>query len=188
MLQTLGLLAMTAAHAAPPDLDAGVRVHLERAVDAPADQVWAFLGEDFARFDWVDGLESRALLEGEVPADMTVDPDAPVPGRVVLGGRGEQLQVLVDFDADGRTFTFRAGDPPGLLSYAHNQHTVVDLGGGRSRVDIDVVLVPRGVARLLMKGRLEAKFTEYMVAYLDAAEAGIEAAAGDDSVAQGVAR
>lgn len=168
------ILATTSSHADTPDLDKGVSIHLERAVEAPAEVAWQVLAEDFAGMGaWASGLQTRPLRHHEVPPDIPADDDAPVLGRIVDDGRGDQIQVLVDFDPTERTFTFRAGNPPGLLAYAHNQHTIVDVGGGQSRIDIDVVLVPRGVARLF-KGKLERKFTAYMEAYLDDAEAGIE--------------
>ncbi|MBX2796736.1 MAG: SRPBCC family protein [Myxococcales bacterium] len=180
MLMCWGCLAAVTAHADAPELDKAVHIHLERTVEASADRAWQFLGERFERLgEWSDGLDSRALRQSEVPDGMTVDPEAPVAGRVVNDGRREQIQVLVDFDSASRSFTFQAGNPPGALAYAHNRHAIVDLGGERSRIDIDVVLQPRGIARLL-KGTLERKFTAYMQAYLDQAEAGIEGSAPVD--------
>ncbi len=149
-------------------------MHLERTIGASAAQSWRVLGEDFVAIDaWASGMSSRALLEAEVPDGISVHGAAPVPGRVVtLQGKGEQIQVLVDFDPESRSFTFRAGNPPGVLAYAHNKHTVHDLGDGRSKVEIDVVIVPRGIGRLL-KGKIQKKYTAYLEAYLDEAEAGI---------------
>lgn len=170
----IAILAAASSHADTPDPDKGVAIHLERVVEAPADVAWHVLGDDFAGMGaWASGLETRPLQDHEMPPDILADDDAPVLGRMVDDGRGDQIQVLVDFDPAGRTFTFRAGNPPGLLAYAHNQHTIVDVGAGRSRVDIDVVIVPRGVARLF-KGKLERRFTAYLEAYLDDAQAGIE--------------
>ena len=118
--------------------------------------------------DFTDGLGEFGTHED------SGHPDAPVLGRVVTSdAQGDQLQVLIDFDRALRTFTFRAGNPPGVLAYAHNTHTIVDLGDGRSRVEIDVVIVPKGVARLL-KGKIQSRFTAYMEAYLDEAQAAIE--------------
>lgn len=175
MLYALTLFA-SLAHADAPDVAKGIQIHLERTVDASADRAWSFLGDDFAQMGtWAEGLESRALLHEEVPDGIAADPDAPVPGRMVDDGRREQVQVLVDFDAAARSFTFQAGNPPGVLAYAHNQHTIVDLGDGRSRVELDIVLVPKGIATLL-KGKLQRKFSAYMEAYLDEAVAGLTGA------------
>lgn len=179
----LPLLASFAiAGPAAPDLDKGVHIHLERTIAASADETWQFFAEDFAGIGaWANGLQSRPLAVSDVPAAIPADDDAPVPGRIVDDGKRDQVHVLVDFDRQGRTFTFRAGNPPGVLAYAHNQHTIVDLADGRSRVDIDVVIVPRGIAKLL-KGTIEKKFTAYMVAYLDDAEAGLTSAVADGGV------
>ncbi len=179
MIHVLTLLLTFAATAAtaPPDLDKGMQIHVERDIDAPAGRAWEVLGEDFVGIDrWVLDFDSRALTAGEVPHGIAPHPDAPVFGRLIrIDGKPDQIQVLTEFDPAARSFTFRAGNPPKVLAYAHNRHTVVDLGDGRSRVDIDVVLVPKGIAKLL-KGKIEKKYTAYMEAYLDDAEAGITGA------------
>lgn len=177
--------ALAAPPSVPPDLGRSVHIHLEREVDAPPQRAWDVLAEDFAGIgDWSDGLDSRELDRSEVPNPLSVDPDAPIAGRVVFqDGQPDQLQVLVDFDSEERTFTFQAANPPKVIAYAHNAHSLTDLGDGRTRISLDVELVPKGIAKLL-KGKIRSKFGAYMEAYLDEAAQAIEA----DPVALGGAQ
>ncbi|MCP4804616.1 MAG: hypothetical protein GY913_32635 [Proteobacteria bacterium] len=96
--------------AAPTDKARTVDVHIEREINASADEVWALLGGGFSEIgDWAALVESSWEMEvADVPTAFTVDPDAPVPGRYTRTGFGVPAEVLVNFDDADRTLTFWA--------------------------------------------------------------------------------
>ena len=158
------------------DLGAGVHIHIEREVNASAAQAWAVLAHDYVDVaDWsTSTTQSRAMTAAEVPAGLTPDPAAPVPGRVQVSEKfGEITETLVMYDEAGRSFRFVGGGLPGFLPYAGNTQSVVDLGDGRSRIAFDIYFVPRGPAKLL-KGRFEKKFEAGLGRALDEAVVYIE--------------
>lgn len=155
-------------------LGKGVRVVVTETVDAAPEVVWDLFA-DFAAIDtWSSGIDaSRPMTPAEMPEGYAVDPDAPVMGRIVTTNGRDQSHILVNYDADATTLTFRSGDLPKVLRYAQNTHTIEALSNGRTRVTVDVYLVPAGVAKLF-RGKLERKFTGYMVDYLAEAKHHLE--------------
>lgn len=178
------LLALTAAASEPvpaaaADLGKGMHIQVSRTIDASLEETWALFADDFAGISaWSAGVEaSRELAAAELPEGFSADGDAPMLGRVVTVGGKEQSHVLVDFDSTGGTFTFRSSDLPPVMAYAQNAHTIEALPDGRTRVSVDVYLVPRGLGRLL-SGKIAEKFTGYMDGYLSEAQAHLESAGG----------
>lgn len=182
MLNALLILtaASLSAHAGDPAATAaeygrGFHATADVVIDAPVDVVWAHYTEDFAAIaDWHGGIEtSRAMTAAEVPEGYAVDPDAPMPGRVVVVDGKTQSQTLTDWDAGARTFTFRAGDLPFIMNYAHNTHVFTATDDGRTRVSVDVTLVPAGPLKLF-GDKIADKFSGYMDGYLAAGKTALE--------------
>ena len=180
-MSPLFLLAASALSQTVPteaaDLGPGVHIHVEREVNASADAAWALLAHDFADIEsWSSKVvASRAMTTEDVPARFSVDPDAPLPGRVVTAGKfGELTETLVMYDEAGKTFRFAGDGLPKILPYAGNTQAVVDLGQGRSRVTWDIYVVPKGMAKL-MKGKIAKRMESGLSQTLDEAVAAIEA-------------
>jgi hypothetical protein len=172
----LGLFAAAAPVDVPPlaaELPTGVAIHLERDIDAPAATVWGLLAHDYVAIDaWEHRVQaSRAMTEADLPAGVVAHADAPVVGRIVNTGLGEIAETLIEYDEDGRSFTFHAAGLPPILRYAQNTQSVVDLGDGRSRVTFDIYLVPK---RGLPKKMLAKKFSQGLSRTLDDVAAAVE--------------
>ena len=163
-------------------LGPGFHVRLDRTIDADPAVVWETFAENFADIaSWSEGVtSSRPLDASEVPAGFTPDADAPVVGRFVSSGLGDQEHVLVDYDEPAGTFTFRSAGLPPVMAYAQNTHRIVALPDGKTEVFIDVYIVPKGIARL-MRGKISDTFTGYMEAYLDESQAYLEAIPTSDA-------
>lgn len=160
------------AQSVPPeasDLGAGVHIHLEREVEASAEASWTVLAHQFGDVAvWSSKTEaSRDMSPEEVPAHLTVDSNAPVPGRVVQSAKfGEIGETLVAYDEEARSLRFAGSGLPKLLPYAGNTQSVVALGEGRSKVVFDIYFVPKGPLKLL-KGKIKKKFAAGLGQTLD---------------------
>ncbi len=79
-----------------------MHLRLEQSIAAPAQSVWQILGPRFAEIsEWSTFVKtSRALDPQEVPASMSVPPEAPVPGRETVT-KAKLVEVLT---ASGRPF------------------------------------------------------------------------------------
>ncbi|TNE85054.1 MAG: hypothetical protein EP330_26995 [Deltaproteobacteria bacterium] len=177
----LSLTALAAdVPAAAEGLGRGVHVVVTETVDAPPEVVWSHFADDFAGIAaWSEGVSaSRPMTSADLPAGFAPDADAPLIGRVVTVNGRDQSHTLVDFDAAGRTLTFRSGELPRVLAYAQNTHRIEPTEDGGTRLTIDAYLVPVGVAKL-MRGVIERKFTGYMEAYVGEARTAIEDASAD---------
>ncbi len=186
MFAFLSLTAFAAEPAIPAaaaDLGRGMHIHLEQTVDAPADEAWRVLAHEYVGVDaWSSTvLASRPMTEADLTEGYSSDPAAPVIGRVVTSGFGDVTEALVMYDEAGKTFTFRAGNLPGIIAYSQNTHTVTALSDGTSLVAYDIYVVPGGVMRL-MKGKLRSKMTTGLGHHLEEAAAYIET--GDVSEAK----
>ncbi|MFT5680918.1 MAG: hypothetical protein ACI8RZ_001824 [Myxococcota bacterium] len=181
MIAFLSLTAFAAEPAIPAaaeGLGKGMHIHLEQTIAAPADEVWRVLAHEYVGVDvWSSiVLASRPMTTADLSEGTTSDPDAPVIGRVVTSGFGDVTEALVMYDEADRTFTFRAGNLPGIIAYSQNTHEVHDLGDGTSTVTFDIYVVPKGVMRL-MKGKLRSKLSEGLGHHLEEAAAYIETGA-----------
>ena len=175
----LAASANAAAGTVPPeaaDLPAGVHIHLEREVDASAEEAWRVLAHEYVDVAvWsTSTAESWEMTAADVPEGYTPDPDAPVIGRVLTSAKfGEITETLVMYDEEGRSFRFAGGGLPKIMPYAGNTQSVVDLGDGRSKIVFDIYFVPKGPAKL-MKGKIKKVFERGLGRSLDEAATYIE--------------
>lgn len=152
--------------AAPTDKSRSIDIHVEREINASADEVWALLGGGFAEIgDWATLVDaSREMADSDIPAGFTVDPDAPVLGRYTATGFGEPGEVLVNYDDEQRTLTFWATDLPGMLLHSQNTQQVVAIDEDRCLVTFDVHAEPK---RKFMGKMISKKFGEGFLGVLD---------------------
>lgn len=145
-----------------------MNVHIETEIAAPAHLVWQILAHEFASIEtWSRTVtRSRALTVDELPADVRVDPRAPVAARQTSSAFVTAREYFLTFDDPGRTFTFAALDLPFFLSRAENTSRVEETGPGTSRVVFDVVMDLWGPFAL-GSGLLKARFTRAMRAVHD---------------------
>lgn len=139
-------------------------LHLETAIDASADDVWAVLGRDFAGIDsWASFVKtSRAIEMDEVPDHLTVAAEAPVPGRETTT-KVTLTEVLTEYSDEDRTLTFDGVGLPPIVSIARNVNSVRPTGDGSSMVSFDVHMGFRGPFAIMapvMKRRMLKTFGE----------------------------
>ncbi|MEM7531276.1 MAG: SRPBCC family protein [Chloroflexota bacterium] len=151
----IGVLFVTS----PDALD----LHLEKEINAPAEEVWSVLAHQFAEMDkWSATVDTaRVLEESEVPAGFDVAPEAPIPGRSTTAALGEIHEIFTMYSEENMEYTFRAAELPFLLNYAHNTHRVTALDDGKSMVTFDLRLELSGIFKALtpvLKGRFESTF------------------------------
>lgn len=132
-------------------------------IEAPAEQVWTVVGTHFAAVDqWSSTVEeSRPLRPDEVPPDISADPRAPVPGRETVSRLLTAKEVLVDYSAEQRQFTFDVAHPPRALKSARNTTHVTGVGDGRSQITFDVdfeLAAPMKLFAPLLRRRMQKTF------------------------------
>ena len=123
-----------------------MQVHIDTEINAPAHEVWAVIGQEFASVaDWASIVdESRPLDLDEIPSSMPVAVDAPVPGRQMKSKAGTFKEVLVEYSDAERQFTFDTADLPRIMRTAKNHTRVAETGPGTSTVSFDITLEPAG--------------------------------------------
>ena len=129
-----------------------MQLHLEQEINAPAERVWAVLGQQFAEIErWSSTVEtSRSLDASEVPAGVVADPAAPVLGRETVSALVTAKEILVRYSDADAELTFAVAGLPKIIKHARNTQGVRALGGGRSVVTFDVDLEAWGPFKVLM--------------------------------------
>ncbi len=120
-------------------------MQVERSVEvnAPAERVWAVLGDGFAELTWARSISS-SRLEGELGVGAiracTFEPS-------LLVSDGAARERLVEFDPQRRTFAYELLEPSAPIRAAGSRWQVEDLCEGRSRVTVKstVELTPLGL-------------------------------------------
>lgn len=112
-----------------------IRQHI--VIDAPADEVWAVLGERFGEVAlWAGGVHASRMIAPDVRACETI-----------LGTLHERLLA---FDPHARCLEYEAARAPRWFRHATNRWCVGDLGAGRSRVDLHAKIVVKPIYGHLM--------------------------------------
>ncbi|MBV7337433.1 SRPBCC family protein, partial [Chloroflexi bacterium TSY] len=143
--------------------DKTLDIHLEKEIDAPAEEVWAVLAHEFAEIDkWSSTVNvSRTLEDREVPPGFAVAAEAPIPGRSTTSPVGEIHEIFTMYCEENMEYTFRAAELPFLLAYAHNTHRVVSIGDDRSLLTFDLRMELSGIFKAfgsILRGRFESTF------------------------------
>ena len=107
----------------------------EVSIDRPAEAVWATI-RDFGDLRWYLGVEKICPVEGD---ERTVSVDH-VPGL-------EIIERCMNFDEDGRTFTYGVVKFVGDTVMRHPNGSEVDLGPMANRHKVTVTVIPEGESR-----------------------------------------
>lgn len=154
-------------------------LRLEEAVDAPAEAVWQLLGPQFAEIaDWATVVRSsRAIEPSEVPASLTVAPDAPVPGRETTT-KITLVEVLTAYSDRNRSLTFEAAGMPRVIRLARDTQSVVATGAATSVVTFEVEIDfvgPFAAFGPIVRRRMAKTFGNVLTDLKRHAEASVEA-------------
>lgn len=127
-----------------------MNVSIETKINSTAEQVWQVLAHQFAEIDqWASVVQtSRPLSLSEVPENMTVSPQAPIPGRVTKTPLGELREVFIKFDEQQRTFTFESADRPFFAAGAKNTSSVTALNAETAKLAFEIQMEINGVFKL----------------------------------------
>lgn len=127
----------------------GMEINDEIEIDAPAERVWAVLGERFMHVsDWAAPITSSCPVGPGAPGvgatrACSIAPVGPVKAGVVK-------ERLTKFDREQMSYEYEAIEGmPGFVAAATNRWTVVRVDDGRSVVRIQATLTLRGPAKLL---------------------------------------
>lgn len=128
-----------------------MELQIKQEINASADKVWGVLGHRFAEIaEWAPRIEwSRVMVLSEVPNNLKVAKDAPVPGRVTPNPLGDILEVLTMYSNENKSFTFEANGPAPLFGHTQNTTKVVPLDANKCLVIFDLQLTPKGIFNLL---------------------------------------
>lgn len=131
-------------------------VLLQREFDYPVDTVWALLA-DFGDISWAPGMDNVEVI-GEGPGMIR---------RLHMPNMEPIDEVLEAMDHDKRSFTYTIprGIPMPVTDYRAGP-TVVDLGGGRCRVDWRGEGTPVGVSEEEAEGIIRG-FYEMLLQWVD---------------------
>lgn len=115
------------------------------AVNAPAQEVWRILADEFVEVSrWAGGVLSSRVN----PAAVEGVNGSPVGGRVCeVEGVGLTDERIVTFDAEQGAigYSIRSEGLPSFVTSMTNTWTVVPDGQGRSRVDVRIKATTSGL-------------------------------------------
>lgn len=140
-----------------------MRVHIEKKINAPADEVWQALGPEFADIDdWATFVRSStALSVDDAPKGMTIATTAPVAGRETTT-KATLREFITAYSESERSLTFDGAGLPPIVRHARNVQSVRDHGDGTSTIVFDVDFEFKGPFKVLdpvMRRRMEATFS-----------------------------
>lgn len=144
-----------------------MHLRLEQRIAAPAQSVWQVLGTQFAEIsEWSTFVKtSRALDPSEVPASMSVPPDAPVPGRETMT-KVKVVEVITAYSDENRSLTFEGIGLPKIITQAQDVQSVEANGPDSSTVvfEIDFDFAgPFAVFSPIVKRRMAETFTDLLL-------------------------
>lgn len=125
-----------------------LEVTVSGEIEAPADRLWAIVA-DFGNVAWMKGV-SRCEVKGAGPGMV----------RAIFVGDGPPLHEVLEFvDTPARRlgYTIPENVPMPVRDY-HAEMAVVDLGGGRSRLDWTCHAEPEGADLATAKAAVEGMY------------------------------
>ena len=122
-----------------------MEMQMQREIAAPAEAVWAVLGEGFGDLSWASDVESSSL-EGSLQVGAVRTCRFP-PN--MFSKEGFVRETLRSFDRRTMSFSYEAHGMPAFIGRAINRWTIVPLGEDRCRVESRATVQPRGIAILI---------------------------------------
>ena len=128
-----------------------MQLQLQKEINAPADKVWDILAHQFADIaTWATSLDySRPVQLSDLPANVSVHPEAPIAARATPNPLGELIEVLIDYSEEHKQFTFLALGLPPIIRNATNTTHVKATSTDSCVVTFDVNMEFKGFFRLL---------------------------------------
>ncbi len=138
-------------------------VVVEKEINASADAVWAILAGDFAGIaDWASILEkSEKIKHSDLPENIKVDSNAPVPGRKTYSGKFDVIEVLTSYSDENRSFTFQAVGLPKFIVKSQNTTSVTPVSSNTCIVKMHIQMELKGMGRM-MGGKMGKRFNEML--------------------------
>ena len=127
-----------------------MHVHMEKKINAPADDVWHWLGPEFANIDeWASFVKtSTKLSAADAPVGIALAPTAPVAGRETTT-KATLREFITEYSDERRTLTFDAAGLPPIVRRGRNVQSVRDDGDGTSTLIFDIDFDFRGPFKVL---------------------------------------
>lgn len=125
-------------------------------IDAPIDEVWGVVSDIAAIAAWQDGIVSCT------PIDTNADGEV-VRAELVADAKVKELRVVARFERTAPTriaWAVERGDVKKL----DGSWTLEDLGGGRTRATYEIEVDPGRMLRMMVRGPVEEKIREKLVA------------------------
>ena len=134
-----------------------IQVSRKATINVSADRLWSILADDFDKV----GEWARAVDSSTANVAVQVPDGASVGGRVCqTPGFGAIDETFVDFDAQERSYAFRASASkiPSFVRNITNHTSVTPVGPDKSEVTVRVTADADGVRGALVKPMMTRKF------------------------------
>ncbi len=125
-------------------------------IDAPIAEVWAAVTDVAAIAAWQDGIVSCTPVETDAAGDV-------VRAELVADAKVRELRVVARFERTAPTriaWVVESGDVKKL----DGSWTLEDLGDGRTRATYETEVDPGRMLRMMIRGPVEEKIREKLVA------------------------
>jgi uncharacterized protein YndB with AHSA1/START domain len=125
-------------------------------IDAPIEEVWAAVTDITAMSAWQDGIVSCTPVDIDPAGDV-------VRAKLVADARVKELHVIARFERTAPTriaWAVERGDVRKL----DGAWTLEDLGDGRTRATYEIEVDPGRMLTMMIRGPLEEKIHEKLVA------------------------
>lgn len=125
-------------------------------IDAPIDEVWAAVTDVATIAAWQDGIVSCSPVETNADGEV-------VRAELVADAKVKELRVVARFERSAPTrlaWVVESGDVKKL----DGSWTLEDLGGGRTRATYETEVDPGRMLRMMVRGPVEDKIREKLVA------------------------
>jgi carbon monoxide dehydrogenase subunit G len=125
-------------------------------IDAPIDEVWAVVTDVATIAAWQDGIVSCTPIETNAAGEV-------VRADLVADAKVKELRVVARFERSAPTrlsWVVESGDVKKL----DGSWTLEDLGDGRTRATYETEVDPGRMLRMMVRGPIEDKIREKLVA------------------------
>ncbi|CCG53614.1 Protein of unknown function precursor [Flavobacterium indicum GPTSA100-9 = DSM 17447] len=132
-------------------------VKQELIINAPISKAWQVLGPEFAdAYKWASSVKhSEARDNTSFNGSKCSERGCSIKG---MGNTKEKL--LIYSEADHKISYHVYEGMPKMVKYATNTWTLTDLGNGKTKVEINLIMKTGGMMGAMMKGMMKKKMTK----------------------------
>lgn len=136
---------------------APVQIKRVLIINAPLSKAWQVLGPEFA-----DAYKWASSLKHSQASDQTSFNGSTCTERgCYIKGMGKTKEKLLIYSENEHTISYHVYEGmPKMVKYATNTWTLTDLGNGKTKVEINLVMKTGGMMGSMMKGMMRKKMSK----------------------------